>query len=154
MVYLDVTNNEYMTSIDLPVQTVSENINIGGLTVGLELNLPNLVTANNITLIDVNKVEVPNLVTVKQSLGLYGNSIDQFSAPLLQTISGNLSLWDNSDLTLLNLPVLTAVDSGIIISNNTALERTSGLDTLETVNAGGFHVDGTFVELDHPRLKV
>lgn len=153
MIFINIINNGFLNSIDLPVETVSEFINILGLADDLEVNLPNLNTANNITLAAVNKVELPNLVAVNQSIGLFGNTIDQFNAPLLQTIEGDLQIWDNSDLTILNLPALTTVGDGIIITNNTALDRISGLDALETVTSGGFRVDGDFVELDLPKIE-
>lgn len=138
-----VTNNNYLTSISMQVESISDRIELAANGRDVEAEFPNLQWAYNMSLANVSSVSIPSLSSVNGSLGFYSNFIEGVSAPNLTNVGGSLSFVANADLTNASFPELTTVGGGLLIANNTAFEEIVGFPALRRVG-GAVDFSGNF----------
>jgi hypothetical protein len=143
---LDINNNRRLSTFTSKLGSLSENLNIQANGLSLNVSLPNLIWIANMTIANVTDFQVPSLEIVNGSARFDSNYFSTFSAPnLTETSSGDISFVGNSNLDNLTFPVLTKIGGGLLIANNTALEKMTAFPELESVG-GAVKLRGSFKE--------
>lgn len=138
----NIENNANLQEVNVNNLTNATNlINFSGNSQKLEIMFPNLGTAKNITVRNVQSVSIPSLEKLTGQLGFWGTNLTTFSAPNLTT-TADLTFSGNVDLTNVSMPVLSKVDGGFIITRNDELS-TIELPSLKMVT-GAIDFSGTF----------
>ena len=145
---LDISNNPRLTKVSTQVTSISSLINIAANSDDLEVELPNLIWAKEMTFRNLSKVSIPSLSVVNGSLGFYATYMESLSAPNLTTVGnfgsaqGSLSLVANEKITNLTFPRLTSIGGAALIANNSVLQDIS-FPVLTQV-AGAVDMSGVF----------
>jgi hypothetical protein len=143
---LILANNVYLNDVTMPLGNVSTALSIHDNGDRVRANFPNLVWANNITIANVQSVNLQSLSTLNGSLGFYSNYFDELSLANLTIVGsqgGGLSFVDNSHLTNVSAPSLKAIGGGLTIANNTDFATVNGFPRLNQVR-GAVACAGTF----------
>jgi len=149
---LDINNNIYLNEFTTPLANVTQSLSFSANSQQLEVDLPNLIWANNATFRNVSKLSVPSLQTVNGSLVFDENFFETFNTPNLTTIGdfkskvGSLSFIGNSVLTNITFKSLTVIGGGVQIANNTHLMSIS-MPALSQVG-GAIDLSGNFTTPD------
>lgn len=146
-----ITDNTNMKQININnLQNATDLVNFAGNWNKLEIELPNLGTAYNMTFRNISSVSMPSLEKLKGQLGFWGTEFETFSAPNLTT-TADLTFNDNSKLTNISMPVLEKVNGGFVVSRNDKLADID-LPKLSTVT-GAIDFSGTFDTLTMGSLE-
>lgn len=149
---LDINNNGRLTTMDIGLTSLSDNLNIQANGQDLSVTLPNLQWIANMTIANVTTFSAPSLSVVNGSMRFDSNYFTSFSAPnLTETESGDVSFVGNANMANLTFPALTKIGGGLQIANNTALDAINGFPKLATV-LGAIKLRGNFTEIDLPDL--
>ena len=143
----NVNNNPALQNISLQVTDIKNSLDIeanDGYISGLSTSFPMLETATNMTFRNCSSISLPALSNVTENLGFYGNAFTSFAAPNL-TSAGGLVFVDNTELTNISLPKLTAINGTYQIANNTQLIKVDGFTKLSVVT-GALDFSGNFTE--------
>lgn len=137
-----ITDNTSLKTININnLMNATDLINFSGNYNKLQIELPNLGTASNMTFRNISSISMPSLEKLKGQLGFWGTDFATFSAPNL-TSTADLTFNDNAKLSNISMPLLNKVDGGFIISRNDML-NTIDLPALQTVT-GAIDFSGTF----------
>lgn len=146
---LNINNNLRLTNFSTQVNNITQLLNIEANGQKLNVQLPNLMTAANMTFRNVSTLSIPSLATVNGSIGFYGNYFDSIAAPNLTTIgsknvqnTGSLAIVANGALTNISMPLLQTVQGAYQIANNSDLQNIS-FPALQTVG-GALDFSGNF----------
>lgn len=135
---INAINFDNVSSTSL--ETVQGSIHVSGDVlhgVGpLNLYLPKLESAGNITISDVMNVMTPSLTTVAGAMGIYSSSIDSFTFPSLSSSGDFIEL----------------VDCGFYTNIETPFTLTMG--ALTAVGGDLIVLKGVYYSLDFPQLEV
>lgn len=117
-----IGNNRFTQNISIGLANVT-----GSLTVefnGREtlLDLPELYWANNITVQDIATINMPLLNTVNDTLNISSTSLKALNLPNLGSVKRNLAIFNNAQLSQLQVPGLLQLQE-LEILNNTKLEN-------------------------------
>lgn len=138
----NIENNANLVEVNVNNLTNATNlINFSGNNQELEVLFPNLGTAKNITVRNVQSVSIPSLQKLTGQLGFWATNLTTFSAPNLTT-TADLTFSGNVDLTNVTMPVLKKVDGGFLITRNDELSVID-LPSLKMVT-GAIDFSGTF----------
>ena len=143
----NVNNNNALQNVSLSVSSIKNAIKIeanNGDQTGTRVSFPQLEAAMNMTFRNCSSVELPSLANVSQYLGFYGNTFQSFAAPNL-TSTGGLVFVDNTAVSNISIPGLTAVNGSVQIANNTQLKKIDGIQQLNTITAS-LDFSGNFSE--------
>ncbi|KAL8821197.1 MAG: hypothetical protein Q9223_000712 [Gallowayella weberi] len=149
----NINNNGGLQNISLQVTSIGKSLAIeanDGYQSGLTTSFPMLQTATNMTFRNCSSISLPALVNVTENLGFYGNTFETFAAPNL-TSAGGLIFVDNTALTNISLPQLTAINGTYQIANNTQLKEVNGFTKLSIVKSG-LDFSGNFTDVQLPAL--
>ena len=141
---LRVSNNVFLSNVGLNISKVGV-IDIGPDADDQTADFPNLMSATSLTFRNCSEVKIPSLGNVSQTLGLYSNTYQSFSAANLSTV-GALVFNDNSAVTNFSFPKLTVINgmNGTLqIANNSKLTTINGFPGLTSIN-GGMDLSGNF----------
>lgn len=147
---LNINNNKYLTAMDFSLKSVNE-LDISSTANNVEINLPFLTSAHNITFRDAKTINIANVSQVNSTLAFVNTSVSSISLPKLSAIDGSLAIVSNPSLTNISFPQLTEIGGGFQIANNSKLEEVSGFPKLETVG-GAIEFMGAFEEANIPKL--
>ncbi|KAK3377738.1 hypothetical protein B0H63DRAFT_224015 [Podospora didyma] len=147
----DINNNRRLTKFSTKLGNVSDTLTISSNGLLLQVDLPNLIWIKDMQIANVTKFSAPSLATVNNSAKFDFNYFTEFLAPNL-TSSGVVSFIGNPSLTNLSFPLLQTVSRDLSIANNTALKKITGFPELEQVS-GAVLLRGTFDEADFPAIQ-
>ncbi|KAF7858616.1 hypothetical protein EAF04_009216 [Stromatinia cepivora] len=154
---LDINNNNRLRTFSTQVGNVTTLLNIDSNGRNLDVSLPNLVWAANITLRNVSSVSIPSLAVVNGSLGFYGNYFPSVSAPNLTSVGntangqGGFAFVANPSLANITIPMLQTVGGAFQIANNSAL---GAIDFPKLTQVGGaIDFSGNFTTPELPELN-
>lgn len=143
---MDINNNRYLTTVNVNnMRTVNTSISFAANSRTLEIVLPNLQQAANMTFRNVSGVEVPSLSYVNGSIGFYSNSFESISLPNLTETGQALVFQDNNGLSNISVSQITKIGAALNINNNPDLLVIDGFPKLVTV-AGAIDLTGRFDE--------
>jgi hypothetical protein len=143
---MDINNNKYLETVDVNnMANVTESISFEANSKSLNIKLPNLEFAANMTFKNVSGVEVPSLTFVNGSIGFYSNAFQTISLPNLTETGQALVFQDCPSLTNISAPMLKKVGAALNINDNAKLIKIDGFPALEVI-AGALDVTGSFDE--------
>ncbi|RKP29745.1 hypothetical protein METBISCDRAFT_10171, partial [Metschnikowia bicuspidata] len=149
---LNVNNNKNITSIDLSdLKTVNTGLTLSFNSAQATINLPNLVSAGNLTIQNVASLDISKLKFVNDSFVLGYNSFKSVTFDSFSFAGASLQVFANNALTTLKMPNLTKIDGELRVFNNSLL-RNVDISNLETVE-GAVSLIGDFGNLDWANLK-
>lgn len=152
MTSFDINNNRYMETVSADVELVTSHFHIAGNGRNIRVDVKNLKTANNVTVSNVESLNLDSLEEVQGSVSILENNFSVLSLPQLQKVGGSMRLADNRALARVQIGALKDIDGGLLIVNNTLLNDISFLPKL-TVIGGGLDVEGNIVTTLWPSLK-
>lgn len=153
---VDINNNNRLRTFSTQIVNVTSNLNIDSNGQQLDVQLPNLETAANMTIRKVASISMPSLKTVSGSLGIVETTADTIFAPNLTSVgvtttgNGGLAIDANTELNNLTIPILSKVGGAVQIANNTKLFHI-GFPALQTVG-GAIDFSGNFTDPTLPKL--
>ncbi|PLN75807.1 GPI-anchored cell wall organization protein Ecm33 [Aspergillus taichungensis] len=119
---LDITDNVDMKKVDVEnLKNATGLMNFAGNSKSLEISLPNLAGAKNMTFRDVSTASFPSLEKLSGQLGFWGVKFETFSAPNL-TETGDLVFKGNEKLSNISMPNLKNIHGGFQITRNDELK--------------------------------
>jgi len=152
---LDIDNNVRLSNFSSPLVNITTGISIFANGQQLEVDLPELVTAGNMTFRNVSTLSLPSLHTVSGSLTFDECGITSIMANNLTKVGsgkvGDLAIIGNAKLTNISFPSLTAIAGGLHVANNTLLQSVSFAD-LSTVG-GAVDMTGNFTTPNLPDIS-
>ena len=120
-----IANNRLLQAISFQVSSISQSLSISSNGNQLQVALPNLESASNLTFRNCPALTIPSLANVTGSLGFYENSFDSIATPNLTSVGGTLAFISNVGLTNISMPKLKTIDGGFQIQKNTGLKDLS-----------------------------
>lgn len=147
----NVNNNKDITTINSGLQSVTDSLAISYNAQGVNVTLDQLSSAYNIYLQDVGALSLSNLTTVNSSLVLDNCQFETLEIKNLTSIGNSLTITDNSDLTDISFPALTAIKGAFIIENDDSLSTIDGFPVLKSVS-GSVSLDGSLDNVTFPEL--
>ncbi|KAF2865650.1 hypothetical protein BDV95DRAFT_612523 [Massariosphaeria phaeospora] len=144
-----ITNNPYMLNISILLNNVGKSLVIKD-NGPLNVEFPNLLWANNMTLSEIASISMPRLNYVNDSFRTSHSAFFAFDVPSLSVIKGTLALNDVWNVTTVNLPGLLSA-GGLEIRNNTDLTVVS-FGQLATVT-GNVNISGHFSNISTYALQ-
>ncbi|KAJ1326404.1 hypothetical protein MN608_07851 [Microdochium nivale] len=150
--FLNLNNNRDIVTFKSNIKTVSDQIIIDSNGLKMQMEMPNLIWASNMTISNVTTFSAPSLKTVNGSMFFSSNYFTSVSFPNLTSLNeGTFSFVSNPQLANLTAPLLTTIGGGLVIANNTALGNVNGFSKLETVG-GAIALRGSFESFGLPAL--
>ncbi|KAK6201264.1 uncharacterized protein RJT21DRAFT_113898 [Scheffersomyces amazonensis] len=151
---LNINNNKNISSINLPLETVTDTLLLSFNNDHAEIVLDDLIWASNLTIQDVSSVSLKNLTAVNGSLILGYNTFTQVAADNLETVGVNVEIFANDDLTKISLSNLTTIGGELRLFNNTLLENVgnSSFESLSKIK-GTLNAEGNFENFTLPALS-
>ncbi|KAI9729918.1 MAG: hypothetical protein M1818_008358 [Claussenomyces sp. TS43310] len=147
---LDINNNPYLKNFSTQIANVTGSFNMDSNAANLDLQLPNLIFAYNMTLRNISTISIPSLQSINTTLGFYGDHVESIIAPNLTSIGGDLAIVANSALTNVSMPLLKTVAHSFQIANNSQLLNITGFPSLKTT--GAVSLSGNYSQLELPAL--
>ncbi|KAH9206916.1 hypothetical protein DL95DRAFT_416107 [Leptodontidium sp. 2 PMI_412] len=149
-----IIGNRQLSNINLTGLSWGSNsleiINNGPLT---QISLPNLKTAGAIAIGNAGHIDIPSLSsTTTAGITVSNCSINDFVAPALAVIAGDLVVSNNTLLTDLNLPLLTSINGNFVVANNTDMNAISDLGQLWNT-FGTINLSGNFSSVTLPDIR-
>lgn len=148
-----VNNNRFLETVKANIKFVRQKLSVHANARETELEMPRLVSAENITVRDTSLAYFPKLETVGSSLELIQNQFSEIQVPNLRTIGGTLGVIDNVNLKLANFRNVTDIEGGLMIANNSRLDKIDFFSSLKQIG-GAIYFEGKFSDTDFPQLKL
>jgi len=147
-----IDNNRRLTKYTSQLTSVEAELIIQANGLDLEVDLSKANWISNMEIANVTKFSVPALKVVNGSARFDSNFFESFSAPnLTHTETGDISFVGNAYLQNMTFPKLTEIAGGLLIANNTGLDRVTFFPKLQKVS-GAVKLRGNFTEVDFPAL--
>jgi hypothetical protein len=147
-----IDNNRRLTKYASQLTELSDELIIQANGLDLEVDLPKLNWISNMEVANVTKFSIPALKVVNGSARFDSNLFETFSAPnLTHTETGDISFVGNGFLQNMTFPKLTEIAGGLLIANNTGLDRVTFFPKLKKVS-GAIKLRGNFTTVDFPEL--
>ena len=140
-----IVNNPLLNDISMQLGNVSNSFRVEANGRDVNLELPNLIWANNMTLRNVSNLNIDSLSYVNGTMGFYSNFMQDISAPNLTTVGKTLAFGDNGMLNNVSMPQLKSIGGGFQIANNTKLADVDGFPRVASVG-GAIDFFGVFTE--------
>jgi len=148
---LNINNNNYLKSIDVALSNVSQALTINSNGRNLNVSLPNLVWANNITVRDASSLFVPKLETVNSSMSFINDTFTSVDFPELTSVGDSLAFVSCSKLTNMTVDNLESIGGTFQIANNTKLAVVK-FGALKKIS-GAVDFSGAFTSVELPSLE-
>ncbi|KXJ90800.1 GPI-anchored cell wall organization protein ecm33 [Microdochium bolleyi] len=150
--FINLNNNREIVTFKSNIKSISDRMIIDSNGLKMQMDMPNLIWASNLTISNVTTFSAPALKTINGSMSFSSNYFTSVSFPNLTKLEeGTFSFISNPQLTNLTLPLLKSVGGGLVVANNTALSAINGFPTLETVG-GAIGIRGSFKNFSLPAL--
>jgi hypothetical protein len=148
---LNINNNNYLKSIDVALSNVSQSLTISSNGRNLNVSLPNLIWANNLTVRDASALYVPSLKTVNSSMAFINDTFTTIDFPKLTEVGESLAFVSCSKLTNVTVDNLESVGGTFQMANNTKLSVVKFAELSKVGGAVDF--SGAFTSVDLPSLE-
>ncbi|KAL2170339.1 hypothetical protein VTG60DRAFT_4925 [Thermothelomyces hinnuleus] len=149
---LKLDNNRRLSKYTSELTNLDGQLVIQANGLSLEVDLPKLVWITEMAIANVTKFSIPQLQVVNGSARFDSNFFETFSAPnLTHTEDGDISFVGNGFLKNMSFPKFTDLNGGLLIANNTGLDRVTFFPKLEKVT-GAIKLRGNFTEISFPSL--
>lgn len=150
--FLNLNNNKEIVTFTSNIKTISDQVIIDANGLKMQMSMPNLIWAANMTISNVTTFSAPSLATINGSLSFGSNYFTSLTFPNLTSLEeGTLSIISNPQLTNLTFPVLNNIGGGFIVANNTGLANITGFSEVENIG-GAIALRGSFESFSFPAL--
>ena len=139
----NVNNNQYLKSVTMGLQNVSEALIMGFNAKTITISFPTLIWSNNMTITGAGSFNFPMLQHVNGSMNFLNTSVTSITCKNLTEVEQTLAFIGNDKVTQLDFPVLTQIGGGFKIHNNTNLVNIDGFPKLKQVD-GAIDFVGNF----------
>lgn len=150
---LDINNNRYLESIYCNVEKITGRLHIAANSKDVRVSLPKLQSAKNVSIHEVLDLDLNNLEEIESSINFVNNLFINLSLPVLKSIGGTLSLLKNENLGKVEFPNVTEIGGGLMIVNNTKIDRINFYPKL-TIIGGAIELVGNIKETNLKNLKL
>ncbi|KAI0460730.1 hypothetical protein LJB42_002420 [Komagataella kurtzmanii] len=150
---MNINNNRYMELVESDVEEITGELSITSNAKNVQINLPNLKNAKNITIRDAESLDLRNLKNVEVSAGFIENSFKELHLPKLQHVGGTFGIMKNDMVQILDFPELSEIEGGLIIANNTKIQSISFFPELKGIG-GAIRFEGEFSDIQLEELQV
>ncbi|KAI5969642.1 hypothetical protein CANMA_001305 [Candida margitis] len=150
---LDINNNRFLDAIDCNVEKVTELLHVSANSNEIKVNLPNLKQVEELSIHNVELLNLGNLERVGKSMSLSSSLFQSLKFPRLKYIGGTLNLSKNSKLENVEFPELDEIDGGLMIINNNHVEKVNFFPNLKIIG-GALEIVGKITELTFRNLKL
>lgn len=150
---LKIHNNRYLEKVSLGVKKVANELSIAGNSDEMDISLKNLSHAQDVTIRDVNSIELDSLEEIASTAGFINNYFSSLKLPKLRSVGGTLSISENTRLTQIELKNVQDIDGGLVIVKNPRVTKIDFLPKLMVVG-GAVELVGQFDEASFPNLKL
>ncbi|KAF8458831.1 hypothetical protein BGX38DRAFT_1138421 [Terfezia claveryi] len=148
----DVNNNQYLKSVTMNLQTISEALSMGFNAKSIAISFPALIWSNNMTITGAGSFNFPTLQHVNGSMNFLNTSVTSVACKNLTVIEQTLAFIGNDKVTELDFPILTQIGGGFKIHNNSQLVNINGFPKLKQVD-GAIDFVGNFKNASLPSLE-
>ncbi|EGV61437.1 hypothetical protein CANTEDRAFT_124121, partial [Yamadazyma tenuis ATCC 10573] len=131
---LDINNNRFLEVLNSNVENINGMLHIASNAKSLKLNIPKLRSVNNVSINDVEELDLSALTEVKESMSIYNNNFEELKLPNLERVGGTLSITKNSQLSTIELDNLEEINGGLMIINNTQIQKIEFLANLTKID--------------------
>lgn len=140
-----IANNNFLSRMSLQLANVSNTFTVeaNGGQDPVDVVLPNLIWANNMTFRNCNTISIPSLQALNGSMGFFSGGFDTLSTANLTSVGGSLIFSDNSNMVNISMPLLTRIDGGFTIGKNPNYKQVNGFPQLQTI-VGALDFSGNF----------
>ncbi|KAJ5610314.1 hypothetical protein N7510_007033 [Penicillium lagena] len=147
----EIQANNFLKSVNINnLMNATDEIDFSDNYGGLQIEFPNLSSGTNMTFRSVQTLSMPSLKSLSNALGLWNCQFDSFSAPNLTTV-GDLTFFNNTQLSNISMPLLKEVDGGFEITKSDPLKNIS-FPALQKVT-GAIDFSGDFGSIKIPKLN-
>ena len=150
---LDINNNRFLDTIESNVETISGELHIGANSNDVKVSFPKLKQIGLLNINDVEKLNLPELEFIDDSLILNNNNFQQLKFSKLNYIGGTLSLFENLGVNDLEFPNLNELGGGLVMINNSLIERINFFPKLKIIG-GALELIGNIKEISLKNLKL
>lgn len=149
----NINNNRFLETIKTNLVTINKQLSIHANARDLELEMPMLKAAENITIRDTSYIWFPNLEIVSTSFEIIENLITILEVPNLKFIGGTLGIIENLQLNTANFNNVTEIQGGLMIAQNNELNKIDFFQNLKQIG-GAIHFEGKFKDTNFENLKL
>lgn len=149
----EINNNRFLESVKANLKHVRQKLSVHANARETELELPRLLSAENITVRDTSLVYLPKLEEVGSSLEFIQNHFSELRVSSLKSIGGTLGIIDNVNLKAADFNNVSDIQGGLMVSNNTRLEKIDFFSSLKQIG-GAIYFEGRFSDTDFQQLKL
>lgn len=153
MSQFNINNNRFLESVSADVESVTEMLHIAANGDRINVDLPRLHTTRNLSIHNVEQLNLRELKECKGSMSLSSNELNAVELPQLTKVGGTLSLNNNLRLTNVLFVKLEEVDGGLVLANNTYLSHINFFPELNVVG-GALELVGPIKEVKMPNLRL
>lgn len=151
--FFDINNNRFLELISANMEKVTESLHISANARNAVVSLPRLTFAQNVSINDVQHLNLAELETVGASASLINNGFKTLKVPKLSSVKGTLSLVKNGELSLVDFGSLTDIGGGLLVANNTLIEHVNFLPKLNVIG-GAIELVGNFKDASLKQLRL
>ncbi|WPH01086.1 Hypothetical protein R9X50_00392100 [Acrodontium crateriforme] len=146
-----IANNHFLNDVTMQLGNVTDHFSCQANAQNFSIAFPNLIWANQLEINNVSSIDLPSLMYVNESAYFTANYFQTLSAANLTSVGESLSFVANSDLTNVTMPLLTSITGGLTVANNTDLQKVNGFTSLKTIG-GAFDFFGNFTDVELPAI--
>ncbi|CAK9437089.1 uncharacterized protein LODBEIA_P15240 [Lodderomyces beijingensis] len=150
---LDINNNRFMDNVECNVETISEYFHLSSNSKEMKVNLPNLKNVKEISIKNVDILQLENLEKVENSMKLQDNYFKSLKFPKLKLVGGTLNLAKNSKLVSIDTPQLEEIAGGLMIINNAKISKVNSFPNLKIIG-GALEVKGAIDDISLKEIKL
>lgn len=112
-----------MESIATNVKYISKQLSVSANADELNLDMSELIWANNVTIRDTKEINLEHLQYVNQSLEFIENKVNKLELSELKSVGGTLGIIENKHLSKADFNNVSQISGGLMIAGNDALEK-------------------------------
>lgn len=149
----DINSNRFMEVIQSDVQLVNNALHIAGNAETVRVELPYLKLARNVSIHNVQSLNMESLEEVKGSVSIIENCFLTLDLPKLKKVDGTLGIALNRNLEQALFQSLSEVGGGLLVANNSLLHSVDFFPNL-TVVGGAVELMGNIYQTEWPNLRL
>ncbi|RKP23959.1 hypothetical protein SYNPS1DRAFT_17845 [Syncephalis pseudoplumigaleata] len=152
---IEFSANRYLASISLDrLKSMSGRLLITDNAKGASFRARKLDSiAGNVTMTQLQSIELPALVTLGTGFHLHQNSMKEVQLDNLTSIAQSLSIYANDALESASFRSLETIGGALLIADNPSLRVVAGFPSLKAISGSMEAINGPFKELHFESLQ-
>lgn len=150
---MTINNNRFLEWVESSVTEITGELSISANADNLRVSMPNLVSVKGITVKDTEEVDFHELQTIEYNGDFINNNFRELKLPKLKSAGHTLSIIKNKMLSNIDMNSLTEVGGGLIIVDNSKVEKIDFFSSLKSVG-GAIEFRGDITDNKFNSLKI